>query len=461
MIIVSQIQQKLDSHKSRRSTRHVGYFNEVKDRYNSEYRPDLSKNEYSSSNELPPQYYENCSENRSRSSNEEQYGRGLSIIREDKREYSTKRGSQRHQKYDNNSDDDDDDNSNESPDNIHSKNIPSTKAGKIHRILKETKKGLHDCREQVKIDIEDAMTEKEEWESDLENLSIRPQLWRSVRRKIKFLAMFRKDKQMKKIFGDAPYLDNDPEVKRQKLMRNPVIIYEQTKKRKKCLIYEDSKIKLIWNFIQIWLFLYTAFVTPLRLSVIESDDTYWHIIEMSVNILFFFDIIINLFSVEDGIEDRCQIFRNYLFSWLIFDTIAVIPMNYMITNEKVSSLNKLAKVPRLLRLFRVARIFQMTSKIKKAGIMKQLNDFFNLNAGIVKLLQFFCSMFVVTHITGCVWLYIAKLFDYGPGTWVYEERLDSEDKLLLYLNSVYWAISTISTVGFGDVHAYNVGKNFC
>ena len=195
--------------------------------------------------------------------------------------------------------------------------------------------------------------------------------------------------------------------------------------------------------------------------MIESDDTYWHIIEMSVNILFFFDIIINLFSVEDGIEDRCQIFRNYLFSWLIFDTIAVIPMNYMITNEKVSSLNKLAKVPRLLRLFRVARIFQMTSKIKKAGIMKQLNDFFNLNAGIVKLLQFFCSMFVVTHITGCVWLYIAKLFDYGPGTWVYEERLDSEDKLLLYLNSVYWAISTISTVGFGDVHAYNVGKNFC
>ena len=88
----------------------------------------------------------------------------------------------------------------------------------------------------------------------------------------------------------------------------------------------------------------------------------------------------NLFNVEDGIEDHCEIFVNYLTSWLIFDIVSIIPMNYMISNKKVSGINKLAKVPRLLRLFRVARIFKMSARIKKVGALKQINDFFKLNA---------------------------------------------------------------------------------
>jgi hypothetical protein len=97
----------------------------------------------------------------------------------------------------------------------------------------------------------------------------------------------------------------------------------------------------------------------------------------------------------------------------------------------------------------------MSARIKKVGALKQINDFFKLNASLMKLLQFFFSMFVVTHITGCIWLYIAKIYDFGPDTWVTMLQLDQENKERLYLFAFYWAISTISTVGFGDVHAFN------
>ena len=79
----------------------------------------------------------------------------------------------------------------------------------------------------------------------------------------------------------------------------------------------------------------------------------------------------------------------------------------------------------------------------------------SLNAGLMSMLKFFFTMFIATHITGCVWVYMAKLDDFGPGTWVFEMDIDQSSMMRLYIWGMYWAISTISTVGFGDIHAYN------
>ena len=56
---------------------------------------------------------------------------------------------------------------------------------------------------------------------------------------------------------------------------------------------------------------------------------------------------------------------------------------------------------------------------------------------------------------GCFWYYIAKIYAFGPQTWVYELGLTEEDEYKLYLTSIYWAVTTICTVGFGDIHAFN------
>jgi len=68
------------------------------------------------------------------------------------------------------------------------------------------------------------------------------------------------------------------------------------------------------------------------------------------------------------------------------------------------------------------------------------------------------TVIVCVHIMGCFWYYSAKIYYFGPNTWVYESQLYDTSDLMLYLISIYWAISTISTVGFGDIHAYNERK---
>ena len=73
----------------------------------------------------------------------------------------------------------------------------------------------------------------------------------------------------------------------------------------------------------------------------------------------------------------------------------------------------------------------------------------------MRVLTFLLTVEVCVHIMGCFWYYSAKVYSFAPNTWVYENQLLDETNWMLYLISIYWAVSTISTVGFGDIHAYN------
>lgn len=84
-----------------------------------------------------------------------------------------------------------------------------------------------------------------------------------------------------------------------------------------------------------------------------------------------------------------------------------------------------------------------------------MQDLLNLNSTTVRVLKFFFTVIICVHIMGCFWYFVAKIYKFGPGTWVYELELTDLSEYELYLTSIYWAVATICTVGFGDIHAYN------
>lgn len=52
------------------------------------------------------------------------------------------------------------------------------------------------------------------------------------------------------------------------------------------------------------LLVYTAFITPIRLAFIDNDNYNWNAVEIVVDILFFFDILITFNSAyynEEGV----------------------------------------------------------------------------------------------------------------------------------------------------------------
>jgi hypothetical protein len=53
-----------------------------------------------------------------------------------------------------------------------------------------------------------------------------------------------------------------------------------------------------------------------------------------------------------------------------------------------------------------------------------------------------------------MWYTLPKLYDENDN-WVVNSSLQDEESYRLYLFSLYWSFSTLFTVGFGDIHAYN------
>ena len=59
----------------------------------------------------------------------------------------------------------------------------------------------------------------------------------------------------------------------------------------------ENKFKTIWTVILIFLLLYTAIIMPYKIALIDDDnDSFFFILDTSVDFLFMFDIMINLNS---------------------------------------------------------------------------------------------------------------------------------------------------------------------
>ena len=101
--------------------------------------------------------------------------------------------------------------------------------------------------------------------------------------------------------------------------------------------------------------LFSTLVTPYRIAFLNDTDADWLIIEVIIDIIYFFDIVFSFLSayhnlIEELIDDRKKIACNYLKFWFIVDFISILPINYIFNSEDVNSLGQLARIPRIYRI---------------------------------------------------------------------------------------------------------------
>ena len=69
--------------------------------------------------------------------------------------------------------------------------------------------------------------------------------------------------------------------------------------------------------------------------------------------------------------------------------------------------------------------------------------------------KFLLSVFLCVHIFGCMWFFTARITDFDVDTWVVRIGVQDSSDLHKYLLSIYWAITTAATVGYGDIVPYS------
>ena len=109
------------------------------------------------------------------------------------------------------------------------------------------------------------------------------------------------------------------------------------------------------------LLLFTAVVTPFRISFYDEEPLEWIITNTIVDVLFAIDIVLNFFSAyfdssEELITDKNKIAKEYLKGWFTIDFISILPINYALgSTQDYTSLARLARLPRLYKLIKMTK----------------------------------------------------------------------------------------------------------
>jgi len=157
--------------------------------------------------------------------------------------------------------------------------------------------------------------------------------------------------------------------------------------------------------------------------------------------------------------NRIKIAWRYLRTWFIFDLVAVVPGEWIFGSGSGADGTRLAKLARISRTFRLLRAFRIL-KMAKSRTMRDTIMWLQHSLAISPmwnpLLRDFWVSALLIHMGSGLWHFIGvREIDAGRNSWILEEGQESAAPTERYVTSLYWTISTLTSVGYGDIAAAN------
>ncbi|XP_021912106.1 potassium channel AKT1-like [Carica papaya] len=207
-----------------------------------------------------------------------------------------------------------------------------------------------------------------------------------------------------------------------------------------------------WETFLIVLVIYTAWVSPFEFGFLTKPEAPLAITDNVVNGFFAIDIILTFFVAYLDkttyllVDDPKKIAWKYSTSWLILDVISSIPSELaMKISPKPLHIYGLFNMLRLWRLRRVSAMFARLEKDR------------NFNYFWVRCAKLVCVTIFAVHCAGCFYFLIAARYHDPEKTWIGAtmENFLQQSLWIKYVTTMYWSITTLTTVGYGDLHPVN------
>ncbi|MCE2055192.1 hypothetical protein HAX54_042150 [Datura stramonium] len=229
-------------------------------------------------------------------------------------------------------------------------------------------------------------------------------------------------------------------------------INQETKLRKYIISPFDPRYRA-WEMFLLILVIYTAWITPFEFAFLICKIDALVIFDNIVNCFFAIDIFLNFFMAYLDkesyilVDDPKKIAVRYLSTWFIFDICSTVPFHdFLFIDHKESGVG--FKLLSMLRLWRLRRVSALFARLEKDI---RFNYFWTRYAKLISV-----TLFAV-HCAGCFNYVIADRYPDTKRTWIGAANPNFKEDSLWdrYITSLYWSIVTLTTTGYGDLHAEN------
>ncbi|KAL4492553.1 hypothetical protein ABPG72_007666 [Tetrahymena utriculariae] len=214
---------------------------------------------------------------------------------------------------------------------------------------------------------------------------------------------------------------------------------EQEEKISRLVLFQDSKLVMLFKFLIIICAILQCFYISTQIAFSQTfkpEQKFDIAFTMIPSALFLIDIYVNfnLAFYLNGklVVDRRQIALNYFFGYYWFDFIAL---------ALQISLDK--SIPTLLY-----RLYQITFELERVLSSFQIQVKYYYSYRVIRLVM---ELILSSHILACVFI-LAAAYSPSEDNWIYSNNLQNQSNDIIYLNSLYYIVVTVATIGYGDIH---------
>ncbi|KAK6945623.1 Cyclic nucleotide-binding domain [Dillenia turbinata] len=217
----------------------------------------------------------------------------------------------------------------------------------------------------------------------------------------------------------------------------------------------DSRYRC-WETYMVFLVAYSAWVYPFEVAFLNSITSRpLYIADNTVDLFFAIDIVLTFFvayidpTTQVLVRHQKMIAKRYVSTWFVMDVASTIPFELLaalVTGRHNTDLSY--SLLGLLRFWRVRRVKQFFTRLEKDI---RFSYFWIRCARLLAV-----TLFSV-HCVGCLYYLLADRYPHQGKTWIGAviPNFRETNLWIRYISAMYWSITTMTTVGYGDLHAEN------